>query len=445
SKYTNQELYDWMISQISGVFFQSYQMAYDLAKRAERAYQFERGLSTSNYIKFGYWDSLRSGLLSGEQLYLDLKRLELAYLDQNAREYEISKQISLAQLNPLALISLKETGTCTVTLPETFFDIDYPGHYMRRIKNVALTIPCVAGPYTSINCTLTLQSSKIRLNNTLLGGQQDPYVEQSGGNDSRFAYNFGATGAIATSSAQNDSGMFEVNFRDERYLPFEGNGAVSSWQITLPQDCNAFDFETISDVIIRLNYTAREGGSQLSQAARQTRNNALAGTQQMQLRLFSAKHEFFNEWYRFLNPTDTATSQAMPLALSIERFPFLFRGKQLTIHAMQMFLKLNDAFASNYYGKGQPLAFSLAQAGSTTPFTAGFKLEGSPVAGIAYAEPLNGQTGSIGSWTVTLQNTDIAKLDSALQQVVTVNGQTYTHLNPNAIEDLWIVCQYSLK
>jgi hypothetical protein len=28
--------------------------------------------------------------------------------------------------------------------------------------------------------------------------------------------------SIATSNAQNDDGMFELNFRDERYLPFEG-------------------------------------------------------------------------------------------------------------------------------------------------------------------------------------------------------------------------------
>jgi hypothetical protein len=33
--------------------------------------------------------------------------------------------------------------------------------------------------------------------------------------------------SIATSHAQNDSGMFELNFRDERYLPFEGAGAIS--------------------------------------------------------------------------------------------------------------------------------------------------------------------------------------------------------------------------
>jgi len=32
------------------------------------------------------------------------------------------------------------------------------------------------------------------------------------------------TTAIVTSTAQNDSGMFELNLKDERYLPFEGAG-----------------------------------------------------------------------------------------------------------------------------------------------------------------------------------------------------------------------------
>ena len=46
-KYTNQELYIWMVTQISSVYFTSYQMAYDLAKRAEKAYQHELGVTTS--------------------------------------------------------------------------------------------------------------------------------------------------------------------------------------------------------------------------------------------------------------------------------------------------------------------------------------------------------------------------------------------------------------
>ena len=36
TKFTNTELYDWMVGQLSTVYFQSYQLAYDLAKRAER-------------------------------------------------------------------------------------------------------------------------------------------------------------------------------------------------------------------------------------------------------------------------------------------------------------------------------------------------------------------------------------------------------------------------
>src|SRR5262249_48119427 len=61
-KYTNQELYDWMVTQVSKIFFQCYQMAYDMAKKAERAFRFERGLTSADYIQFGYWDSRRSGL-----------------------------------------------------------------------------------------------------------------------------------------------------------------------------------------------------------------------------------------------------------------------------------------------------------------------------------------------------------------------------------------------
>src|SRR5262249_47017534 len=109
-KYTNHELYTWMVGEVSKTYFQMYKLAYDIAKRAERGYRFELGLRDSNFIQFGYWDSLRKGLLSGERLYLDLKRMEMAYLDKNKRDYEITKHISLLLHDPLALIALKETG-----------------------------------------------------------------------------------------------------------------------------------------------------------------------------------------------------------------------------------------------------------------------------------------------------------------------------------------------
>ena len=154
TKFTGEELYSWMQGEISTIFFQCYQMTYDLAKKAERCYRFERGLANSNFIQFGAWDSLRKGLLSGERLYLQLKQMERAYLDGNRREYELTKHYSLVLNDPEALISLKGQGRCEIELPEALFDIDYPGHYMRRVKSVSLTIPAVVGPYTGVNCTL---------------------------------------------------------------------------------------------------------------------------------------------------------------------------------------------------------------------------------------------------------------------------------------------------
>src|SRR5260221_8170183 len=111
---------------------------------------------------------------------------------------------------------------------------------MRRIKSAALTIPCVVGPYTSINCTLTLLSNSTRISADA-GGPDGTYAPSTDTDDPRFVDNFAATQSIATSHAQNDTGMFELNFRDERYLPFEGAGVISRWQIDLPRDTNAFD------------------------------------------------------------------------------------------------------------------------------------------------------------------------------------------------------------
>ncbi|MBN1552587.1 hypothetical protein JW979_14020, partial [bacterium] len=69
-KFTNLQLYRWMCSKLSGFYFQTYQMALDMAKAAEKSFQFELGLKESEirFIRSLYWDSLRKGLLSGETL-----------------------------------------------------------------------------------------------------------------------------------------------------------------------------------------------------------------------------------------------------------------------------------------------------------------------------------------------------------------------------------------
>jgi peptidoglycan hydrolase-like protein with peptidoglycan-binding domain len=332
-KYTSEELYGWLQGELSALHFQCYQLAYDLAKKAERAYRFERGLSQSSFVQFGYWDSLRKGLLAGERLHLALKQLERAYLDQDRRDYELTKNVSLLLNDPLALIALKETGRCEIELPEALFDADHPGHYLRRIKTVSVSVPCVVGPYTNVNCTLTLLSDKTRVASVIGGG----YGETQDGDDPRFVARFAPLQSIATSHGQNDSGTFELSFRDERYLPFEGAGVISRWRIEMLPDCNAFDLDTVSDVVLHLSYTARDGGEILRNAARKALKDLLADDQNApRARLISLKHEAPTRWYRFLHPTGGAS---LELDLVQERFPFQLRGTKLTIDELRLFLK----------------------------------------------------------------------------------------------------------
>src|SRR5262249_42516224 len=160
-KKTNKALYTWMKREVKGLYAQCFQFAFDIAKKAERALQHELGDPNLSFLQFGYLSG-KEGLLAGEKLYFDVKRMEMAYHDLNQREYELTKHVSLLQVNPLALIQLRATGRCVVSLPEDLFDLDGPGHYFRRIKSVAVSIPCVTGPYTSVNCTLSLLKSSIR-------------------------------------------------------------------------------------------------------------------------------------------------------------------------------------------------------------------------------------------------------------------------------------------
>jgi len=287
SKFTNKELYNWMAGQLKTMYFQSYQMAFDMAKKAEKALNYELGAVGETFIKYGYWDNLKEGLLSGDKLLHDLKRMEMAYIDRNKRLHEITKTISLAMLNAEELVMLRTIGTCDIAVPKVLFDLDFIRdnkviHKNRKIKSVSMTIPCVTGPYTGIHCTLTL-----------------------------------GTQSIATSSGQNDSGMFQFNFNDERYLPFEGTKIEELLKFTLEMndDYRAFDYKTITDVLLHINYTAEEG------------EELFDPTGISFSRLFSLKNDFSDEWFDAKNNSDS------DLIITIDQkiAPVLLRQKSINL------------------------------------------------------------------------------------------------------------------
>jgi hypothetical protein len=259
SKFSNEKLYQWMADELNKSYNALYDIAYSAAKKAEKAFQFELG-NNKIFVSPEIWDSAKNGLLAGSRLSVQLRKMDAAYMENNKREFEITKAVSLNMLEPYQLLVLRETGFCKFELPEMMYDLDCPGQYFRRIKSVRVTIPCVAGPYTSISAKLTLLSSRVRASTDLKDGKYKE--EDSEIPDSRFLCEPIPIGAsISTSGAMMDSGMFDFNFRDERYLPFEGAGAISRWSLELPANYRQFDYGSIADVVLHVSYTAREAMS----------------------------------------------------------------------------------------------------------------------------------------------------------------------------------------
>lgn len=183
NKYTTDELYTWLEGSMRTSMYQTYLLAYDLAKKAEQAFRFERRPTPAqqalNFISFGYFDPACDGLQASSQLYLALKQMEVAYQDSR-------------------------------------------GHYFRRIKTVSVTVPCVVGPHVGVYAFLRLLKHRYRVDS--LAASARDYVEDTSGGamDPRFRTAFVPIDAVAVGSAQNDAGSFELNIRDERYLSLKG-------------------------------------------------------------------------------------------------------------------------------------------------------------------------------------------------------------------------------
>jgi len=214
--------------------------------------------------------------------------MEASYLENNTRKFELTKHISLAMLDPQKIINLRDGGICNFNILEDLFDFDFPGHYNRRIKSVSLTIPCVTGPYTPLSATLSLVGNSsyrdVNRNTKIMTAK----VTQ-----------------MATSNGVNDHGMFELNFNDARYLPFEGAGIESSWSLRLPNTVRQFDYNTITDVILHIQYTAEGGYSQTIEDNLVSKINTLIGSNTPLQAMFSLKHQFPEAWAAIKNGQTT--------------------------------------------------------------------------------------------------------------------------------------------
>lgn len=315
-KFSNRDLYQWMIGRLGSVYFQAYRIALEMSVAAELAYQYELN-SAERFVTFEYWDSMRKGLLAGEQLMLSLSQMEKTYIFANSRSYEIEKTISLAGLDPKAVFDLQATGHCEFRFDETLFDLDFAGHYARQIKTVSVTIPALVGPYQNIHATLTQLGAQ-----TLVAADKNGVaflmaLKSETPSADVLRSQWRANQRIALSRGIDDAGMFEMNFGDERYFPFEGTGAVSRWRLEMPKDSNLIDYSTISDVVVRLRYTALDGGARFAQEVREL----LAQQKLYANRAFNLALNYPNAWFSFLHPPADAQSNVFSIVIDRATLP----------------------------------------------------------------------------------------------------------------------------
>ncbi|KWK14000.1 toxin [Burkholderia stagnalis] len=324
-KFTNAELYQWMISRLSTIYGQAYRMALELAVSAQQCYQFETN-TVDQFITFDYWDGLRKGLLAGEQLSASLAQMTSSYYRGNNRRLEIEKTISLLALDPEAFLRFQRTGTCDIRFSEYLFDLDYPGQYARQIKSVAVTIPAILGPNQNIKAILMQTGSQILLKPDINGADYLLGLGSATPDTSVLRANWRASQKVALSTGLSDTGTFQDELNDERYMPFEGTGAISSWRLEMPLDTNRIDYSTLTDVVIRLRYTAQDGGAVF---ASQVRNKINSIPFQGQ-RAFNLAANFPTAWFGFTHPPAGATRQSCDIVMAQDWFPANLNLNQIT-------------------------------------------------------------------------------------------------------------------
>ncbi|MBS9434145.1 neuraminidase-like domain-containing protein [Photorhabdus hainanensis] len=266
-KFSNQALYHWLRGRLAAIYFQFYDLAVTRCLMAEMAYRWETHNATANFIKPGAWQGTHAGLLAGEILMLNLAQMENAYLRWDQRALEVERTISLAQLygtlpeksfNLATRISALLTGSTTepvddhpvtlendqlsakISLSGLSLHNDYPegngvGN-IRRIKQISVTLPALLGPYQDVQAILAYS-----------------------GNETGLAE---SCKSLAISHGMNDSGQFQLDFNNGKFLPFEGIAINDTGTLTLnfPNAAGKQQamLQALSDIILHIRYTIRQ-------------------------------------------------------------------------------------------------------------------------------------------------------------------------------------------
>jgi hypothetical protein len=314
-KFTNAELYAWMSGVLGGAYNYFLQQATAVAQLAQHQLGFERQETPPAFIKADYWNVTdeaaapagngsaqpdRQGLTGSVRLLQDITRLDQFAFDTNQRKLQLAETFSLARLFPLEFQQFRESGRLPFATPMSLFDRGFPGHYLRLIKRVRMSIIALIPPVQGVRATLITSG----ISRVVTGGDvfQSIVVRRE-------------PELIAFTAPSNATGLLELEPESGMLLPFESMGVDTNWELQLPKAANPFDYRSIADVLFTVEYTALQDFSYRRRVIQQLEDSVSAE------RVFSLRDQFADQWYALHNPNGAATPMAVNFSLMSKDFP----------------------------------------------------------------------------------------------------------------------------
>jgi hypothetical protein len=180
------------------------------------------------------------------------------------------------------------------------FDREFPGHYLRMIRRVRTSLVALIPPNQGIRATLaTTGLSRVVIAD---GGFRSVVMRRD-------------PELVALTSPLNATGLFELDVQSELLLPFEMMGVDTSWELKMPKAANPFDYRTIADVLLTIEYTALHSFDYQQQVIQQLDRTVSAD------RPFSFRQQFPDQWYDLHNPDQSSTPMTVTFKTAQADFP----------------------------------------------------------------------------------------------------------------------------
>ena len=305
-KFSNAEFYEWMAGVLAQAYAYFLQLASAAARQAEMQLAFQRqepalGVVRSDYWKLASSDSSkdRRGITGTARLLQDLYTLDQYAFSSERRMLNLTQHFSLAQLMPVEFEEFRRTGVLLFETPMAWFDSGFPGHYLRLVKQVRVSLAALIPP--SLGVRATLSNGGLSRVVTADPGYPTVVIRQD-------------PQSIALTSPNGATGVFDLDPQAELLYPFEGSGVDTAWMLELPRPANHFDFDSLLDVVFSVDYTALFSVDLRYRVVKKLPREAVGQ------RVFSVRRDLPDVWYDLVNRTSTEPAR-ITLTLSRQQFP----------------------------------------------------------------------------------------------------------------------------